>query len=71
MAKTTKKAAPKKTTTKKAAAPVDVPFLENPNIVHALSYFPYFIGAVAMFFLGRSDKKAAMHHIKYSGLLAV
>lgn len=46
-------------------------FLENPNIVHALAYIPYFIGAVSMYFLGKTGKKAAMHHIKYSALLAL
>lgn len=40
----------KKTTAKKAAAK-STDFLENANIVHALSYFPYFIGAAAMYFL--------------------
>jgi uncharacterized membrane protein len=65
MAKATKKPAAKK------AAPVaSGDFLENANIVHALAYVPYLIGAVAMYFLGKSDKKAAMHHIKYSALIA-
>lgn len=61
--------ATKKTTVKKTAGNTS-DFLENANIVHALSYFPYFIGAVAMYFLGKTDKKATMHHIKYSALLA-
>lgn len=65
MAKATKKPA-----AKKAAPAKSGNILENENIVHALSYVPYFIGAVAMYFLGGSDKKAAMHHIKYSALIA-
>ena len=65
MAKATKKPA-----AKKAASAKSGNILENANIVHALSYVPYFIGAVAMYFLGESDKKAAMHHIKYSALIA-
>ncbi len=44
--------------------------LEKANMVHAMSYFPYFIGAVAMYFLGNTDKKAALHHIKYSAIVA-
>lgn len=62
----------KKTTAKKGAASkaYSTP-LENPSIVHALAYFPYFIGAVAMYFFGDSDKKAALHHIKYSFILSV
>lgn len=39
-------------------------------MVHALAYLPYFIGAVSMYFLGGTDKKAALHHIKYSALIA-
>jgi uncharacterized membrane protein len=65
MVKATKKTAPKK------AAPVSpADLLENANIVHALAYVPYLIGAVAMYFLGKSDKKSAMHHITYSALIA-
>ncbi len=45
--------------------------LEQANIVHALSYIPYFIGPVLMFFLAKSDKKASMHHVKYSALIAI
>ena len=66
MAKTTKKA-PKKSTAKTGSND----FLENANMVHALSYFPYFIGAVSMYFLGKSDKKKSLHHIKYSAMLAL
>lgn len=55
-------------TTKKTSTPS---MLEQENIVHALSYFPYGIGAIAMFFLGMSDKKKALQHIKYSWVLAV
>lgn len=62
MAKTTKKVA------KKVAATGE--FLEKANNVHALAYVPYFVGAAVMYFLGKSDKKAAMHHIKYSAILA-
>ena len=45
--------------------------LEKPNMVHALAYIPYFIWAVAMFFLAKTNKKIAMHHIKYSGIIAI
>jgi len=48
-----------------------VGFLENKNMVHALAYVPYLIGAISMYFLGKTDKKAAMHHIKYSALMAI
>ena len=44
--------------------------LDQANMVHALAYIPYFIGAVAMYFLGNTDKKQAMHHIKYSAMIA-
>ncbi len=63
MAKQAKKSA------KKIVESVGV--LQNANIVHALSYLPFFVGAVSMYFLGKTDKKAAMHHIKYSVLMAV
>lgn len=45
--------------------------LDQANMVHALSYIPFFIGAIAMYFLGNTDKKAAMHHIKYSLMLSI
>ncbi len=63
--------ATKKPAAKKSATATSGNILENANIVHALSYVPYFIGAVAMYFFGQSNKKAAMHHIKYSVILAV
>jgi len=63
MAKTTKKSAKDKAVTSGN-------ILEQANVMHAVSYFPYFIGAAAVFFLGKSDKKKALHHIKYSALLA-
>ncbi len=63
MAKSTKK------TTKNVVDSMGV--LNNANMVHALSYFPFFIWPVAMYFLGKSDKKKAMHHIKYALLIAV
>jgi len=44
--------------------------LEDANIVHALTYFPFFIGPIAMYILGKTDKKKAMHHIKYALLMA-
>jgi uncharacterized membrane protein len=66
MAKATKKPTTKKVVVENA----DVSILMKQNIVHALAYVPYFIGAVAMFFLGKTNKDAAMHHIKYSALLA-
>lgn len=65
MAKATKKA-----TTAKSTSTADS-FLEQENTVHALSYFPYGIGALAMFLLGKSDKKKLMHHVKYSALIAI
>ena len=46
-------------------------FLEKQNVVHALSYFPYFVGPIAMFFLAKTDKNKAMHHIKYSAIIAL
>jgi len=48
----------------------EVSLLLQQNIVHALAYFPYFIGAISMHLLGRTNKEAAMHHIMYSGILA-
>jgi len=48
-----------------------VGFLDNANAVHALAYFPYFIGPIAMFFLGKTDKKKAMHHIMRAAIIAV
>lgn len=45
--------------------------LETQNIVHALAYFPYFIGAIGMFFLAKTEKKALLHHVKYSAFLAL
>jgi amino acid transporter len=44
--------------------------LDQPNMVHAMSYFPYFIGAVGMYLLWNTDKKQALHHIKYSAIIA-
>lgn len=67
MAKATKKVTTKKSTTTKQQGS----FLENPSIVHACIYFPFFIGPIAMYFLGNTDKKKAMHHIKYSVLMAI
>ena len=67
MAKATKKPTTKKTSSSKQEGT----FLENPSIVHACIYFPYFIGPIAMYFLGNTDKKKAMHHIKYSVLMAI
>ena len=56
---------------KKVSSPVSTPsILDQANMVHAMAYFPYFIGAVAMYFLGNTDKKQAMHHIKYSAMIA-
>ena len=61
-----------KKTTKTTKQIVDsVGVLEDANLVHALSYFPFFIGPVAMYFLGKTDKKKAMHHIKYALLIAI
>ncbi len=64
MPKATKKTAPKKT---KASSNT---ILENVNMTSAMSYFPYFIGAVAMYFLAE-NRKPVLHHIKYSFILAV
>ncbi len=50
--------------------PVDQ-FLDNPSIVHALAYIPYFVWAALMFFFWKTEKKEVMHHIKYSLFLAV
>jgi len=63
MVKATKK------TTKQVVNSMGV--LENENMVHALAYFPFFIGPIAMYFLGKTNKKKAMHHIKYAALIAV
>lgn len=65
MAKTTKKT----TKTPKVTNPASI--LEQENLMHALSYFPYFLGAAFVFFLGKTDKKKALHHIKYSLLISV
>jgi len=62
-AKSTKKSA---NSSKKAA---NSSILADTNITGALSYFPYFIGALAMYFLAE-DRKAILKHIKYSVLLA-
>lgn len=58
--------------TKKTAKQIadSVGVLDNANMVHALSYFPFFIGPVAMYFLGNTNKKKAMHHITYAFLIA-
>jgi len=45
--------------------------LNDANMVHALSYFPFFIGPVAMYFLWKTDKNKALHHIKYALLMAI
>jgi len=45
--------------------------LDNENLVHALSYFPFFIGPIAMYFLGNTNNVLKMHHIKYALLMAV
>jgi len=72
MPKETKKSATKKVAPKKVAANKnEVSLLLQQNIVHALAYFPYLIGAVSMYFLGRTNKKAAMHHIVYSWIIWV
>lgn len=60
MPKTTKKSAPKSNNN----------FLAQANVTSALSYFPYLIGAIAMYFLAE-DKKNTLHHVKYSAMMAV
>ncbi len=58
-------------TDKKAPKKTGSNILEQANMVHALAYIPYGVWAIAMFFLALSDKNKAMHHIKYSGIIAV
>jgi len=65
MPKTTKK------TQSKAHIDAWISMLEKQNIVHALAYVPYFIWAIAMLVLWKTNKQAAMHHIKYSALIAL
>ena len=48
-----------------------VSILDKPNVVHSLSYIPYGIGAILMYFLWNTDKKKAMIHIKYSAYMAI
>lgn len=60
MPKTTKKSVPKGSNN----------FLAQANITSAISYFPYLIGAITMYFLAE-DKKATLHHVKYSAMMAV
>jgi uncharacterized membrane protein len=43
--------------------------LSDLNITSALSYFPYLIGALAMYFL--AEDKKTLHHVKYSAMMAV
>lgn len=69
MAKETKTTAKKQAKKSVETLASSTSILENKNIVNALAYFPYFIGAVLMYFLA-ADKKSAMHHIKYSALMA-
>ena len=40
-------------------------------VTHALTYIPYFIGPLLMFFLANSDKKKLRVHLKYSWVLAL
>lgn len=67
MPKETKKATKK--TAKEITAAVWV--LDNENMVHALSYFPFFIGPIAMYFLGNTNNVLKMHHIKYATIMAI
>jgi len=66
MAKTSKK-----TTKEKVKSVASGSILEEQNLMHAASYFPYLIGAIFVFFLWKSDKKKALHHVKYSAILAI
>lgn len=66
MPKTTKKVSPKVEVESN-----EVSLLMQQNVVHALAYFPYLIGAVSMHFLWRTNKQAANHHITYSWIIAV
>ncbi len=52
-------------------ASTQVSFLNKQNIVHALAYFPFFVGAISMYFLAQTNKEALLHHVKYSLLLSV
>ncbi len=65
-----------KKTTKKSSASASkdsnfLGFLYDAHKVHALAYFPYLIGPIVAYFFGNTDKKKAMHHIKYAALMAV
>lgn len=46
-------------------------FFDDAHKVHAFAYFPYFIGPIVAYFFGNTDKKKAMHHIKYAVIMAV
>lgn len=56
---------------KKAPVESQKNILDQANLVHALSYIPFFLGPIAMYFLANTDKKQALHHIKYSLMLAI
>jgi len=50
---------------------LNISFLQKQNIVHALAYFPFFVGAISMYALAKTNKEALMHHVKYSLILSV
>lgn len=54
---------------KKASPKQDI--LSQESTTHSLTYIPYFIGPVLMFFLASSDKKKLFVHIKYSSVIAL
>ena len=60
-----------KTSKEKVKPNVGQDILTNQNAVHALTYVPYFVGPIVMYFLAKTDKKALMHHVNYSLLMAV
>lgn len=46
-------------------------YLSEQKIVNALSYIPYGIGPVLMYFFSDADQKKTMHHIKYAVILGI
>jgi len=46
-------------------------FFSQESTTHALTYFPYLIGPIAMFLLASTHKKKLFVHIKYSSFFAI
>lgn len=44
--------------------------LSQESMTHSLSYIPYFIGPIVMFFLADTNKKKLLVHVKYSAIIA-